>query len=1239
MKVDPKLALFSAHGVTQRTLTTWDNTLSRDVRVLVPVQLDALVVRANAVGGQTWADCKFRGGATTAAVLPQPFADRAPRSPGVYLRWALPDALTHITGTESGGVLPRLPDRWLIVRLSPGSLRRSVSAWVMETGPTPSGKIELASWVANRRADTEKGVNALGTGDPAWSAYFDNVVDRFGFYDDLDGVKAGPLSYLVCGWYSAEEDDPLADPTIQSYAAFVARLKSLQWQVSGLDDARERHVQLEGLASSGAYSREVAYVASTTKQPMMRAGEFSAALDVEGRPIAGHYLQAERWWPRQTLYHGSAVAIGWPDAEWTEHGLSGEVSGPPDPNSIKVWLGETPTEALAAVVGDGDVDRTRLLEAFLLGALSDLSEPDGPARIDDRLHDATFAALPTGARSETIQQVADPRPYHVPAPPADVEPGIFDAPSPAARNRHKVRATIRKKKKVSLDPVLEVRPGRLEEMRALLVDDFPVDPAAAVRTPIDVQRALPRLFKPADPVLLLRGARRAFSHNADGRYNADGTLGCRLSGQCVTEVAPLVGTQRYGVRGDQILAHALDHGGVPLECNELLAELAVLDPGSATTIAAFHPGVASELRVNAMVEQTAWWAMRDSRLQPAGVLAHSGLRGQLPSPVALSPPSRPWIPIHLDWRVAYLPSASGPRDWEAGEIDFVVKSQSVSAESVVLDGRVLLSAGIATATAKSIRKALNDTLCAGGTEQLRPREVEALASNKAHEYITQRARSHAEDLATSARAQTRDRADLLDVAQALEDMDILVGALDDFHTRLRGGIPGDGETVAAMPPNLFVPMRAGQLQVLRLRLVDAFGQVLDLCGSSASAEADPKTVGVSSPMSIASAPGHAALPPRFTAPARVLLRWVDANGTGVDATPTISPVCGWILPDHLDGALEVFDGDGAALGQVRLDADMGAIWEVAPGRASTLGGRPSHNVDNPFLAGIADALLDWGVADATNQLGVETALSALLRIIDSTLWAVDPFGHVGEEHLSVLLGHPVAVLRASLTLQVEEKVADAGLDSLRLPVRLGALTHWQDGLFAYFVDDNYRAVRCANSAVASFAREVGPRRGFLGPINDVTNYYLHFADDLGIGKQPSNPVTHPYIDDSGILWVVPNHEYALTLLVEPHTLVHATTCLLPRKSIGLRREWIAPPLARIAPTFRFGPVLIDPRRVRMPVATNLLGSWTWSHRADVNRWQEDSVAADSGDAILSPDPVTGQEGWLRLTLGDKGSTS
>ena len=81
----------------------------------------------------------------------------------------------------------------------------------------------------------------------------------------------------------------------------------------------------------------------------------------------------------------------------------------------------------------------------------------------------------------------------------------------------------------------------------------------------------------------------------------------------------------------------------------------------------------------------------------------------------------------------------------------------------------------------------------------------------------------------------------------------------------------------------------------------------------------------------------------------------------------------------------------------------------------------------------------------------------------------------------------------------------------------------------------------------------------------------------------------------------------------------------------MRREWVQAGLAAIAPTFRFGPVLLDPKHISMPIATDINGNWVWDYRSDAASWSEDPTTNATDNALLAADPPTAIEGWLKLT--------
>ncbi len=456
-----------AHGLSPGAIATWDPRLARTPRVLVPVELDVLMVREE---GGTWAQTAMTvpdpGSQPQAhTLLPDPFSERAARPAGAYLHWALPDALTGGSGTARGGDVsfPPVPDRWLVVRLStpqPGA-RRAVTAWVLESGGQQPVVTALDSWTEPEdpeRTTTpgEQPLTVLGHGDAAWSAYFDNVENRLAFYDDLTdgpgGTVAGPLAYLVCGWHSRHIDDPIGEG-LSSPAAFEARLAGLGWEINPADieqafsyaDSRVTAATAAGLVTREAtFSRVATAATGYTVVPAGYRDEGQTTLQADQTPLLGRLGGRAVSWPELTLYHGGVVGIGWPGPGIgvAPDGLTGGgIGGPPAADSVTVTIGNTLTEALAArlAVNQDAPDEARVLEAVLLGGTQELDQPDAAARIDSLLHASGFAGLPGGTRTEDLAQRPAAPPASVVPDPSRTDPGVFAGQSAGqpARARHR----------------------------------------------------------------------------------------------------------------------------------------------------------------------------------------------------------------------------------------------------------------------------------------------------------------------------------------------------------------------------------------------------------------------------------------------------------------------------------------------------------------------------------------------------------------------------------------------------------------------------------------------------------------------------------------------------------------------------------------------------------------------------------------------------------------------------------
>ncbi len=1258
-RLDPALvSIAAAHGITPNVAASWYPTMVRTPRVLVPVELDVLMVRDETL---TWAETGMstppKGDhdsgvppAPAASLMPAPFTDLPGSRPrGAYLHWYLPNALTSGTagGPGNHADFPPIPDRWLVLRISTGAPakererlpRRAVRGWVLEAGGEPARVSALDGWTERALApDVENPLTALGHGDLSWAGYFDNVQNRLGFYDgSLDSEQVdGPLAYLVCGWYADPTADPLGDQTITSLAGFDAAMKRLDWTLeAGQLDEVTRRVRDYVLAakSVGLKSTIDERIAATDARP---ATDASAAYTSDGS-----------WWPTACLLHGAVVGIDWPGSEDRQ-----EVGGPPDPAGIAVAVGNTMAETIGTLVAqaNGDPDQAAIVEALQLGVLKELDQPDGRAKLDVQMHASSFASQPGGRpTSEPVTIAPSGPPQAPPSDPPPPGPGIFaaqqtDGPATTILQRAEIVAHAHAGETFELSSGARTAPsvraeetidparlgGLISKLGAGAVIP-PSDPGGA----LEALRAAPRLFTPKDPIVLVKGGKRAFTHDSSVPTE-DGQVVCRLTpvSELSWQASKVPG--RASARGADVLERGVESGSVPIECDGLLQETVLLDPGSAAAIAASaEPNVDAETERNVAVEQTAWYSLRNPRVDHGPLIARSGISGTLPAPYAVAPAAHPWTPMHLEWSVEFVPSPGGLDDWELGQIDFSLDASAIvppSGSGLVFSGRSPVTGGASAILAAAVNNALDQAARIGGSAPVPvpapgSSTHEAFFSPQARELLSQFQGLRVEGAAASPAAPAP--SELQDLASSLAQIDVLSCGLDGLLTQLRGGIPGDGRSTAAggVPPTPFFAMRAGFLRLLRLRLVDGFGQFVDLCGSDATHAAHGYVV--SEPLEVAGQSGVLGLPPRFSAPTRGWFRFMSAETPGREADHETSPVCAFLLPSHLDGSLEFFNADGSGAGSLQPHGDGSVEWQGAPGRPSAAGADPRAALSNPFAAQLAQGLLDWGIADAEQER--EPALSGLLRTIDSTLWSVDPFAHAGDEHLALLLGHPICVMRALVRLDVVDPIATPDGTLTAVPIRLGDLTQWQDGLLGYFVGDDYTVLHVADPAAPDMARQIGPQQGFLQQINLVPRFYETFANDLSAGAvKGETPVAHPYLDTSGELLIRPNQTIDLTLLVEPLSSVHATLGLVPRKEIGMRRSWVQAGLAAIAPTFRFGPVLVDPQHIRMPLATDLKGNWVWDYRSDAATWKEEQATNATDDALLGIDPPTAIEGWLKL---------
>jgi hypothetical protein len=1236
--VDPTLtasfAAASLADLSPREQRTWDPGLARDPRLLVPVDVRAMVVADGETTEHGLTGTRLLTDTATNTRAPQPFSDDDPRPPGVYLHWALPDGLTQGTATQDSGAvgLRALPDRWIVVRIESG-LPRRVRAWVLEA--ERGSRTPLETWPGGapvtpaRTPDmVSADLHAAAGGDPAWAALWDNVEDRFAMYDNLDdaGDRGGIFSYLVAGWYAIPELDPLhLGPSDGTYDDLMKRLG---WQ---LDRAR-----LEAVRAEMARRRAAAAAIGLTSRPMILSS-LGGQLDpqpakakadpVPRRAVAqqpagpAHVpttavppklleaasliaVKSAPWCPRQSLYHGAV------------HGVrldpGSRADARPAADTVRVGVGATGTESLAALIAGelpgpaGDDEQERLQTAFAYGVLDKLDDPDGIPRLEAELHARAFVSQPGGSREEQILA-------------GDPIAGLAGVDAPTKRQVRVDQATADVREIADASVRFEMLRG--SRMATLGAHTMKTAPHRVVRPPdprriATVPRALPRWFFPQDPVITVRGLNRSLRHGFDGRFEAGETLACRLSGEPVTELTGMVD-------GAEVIEGGIAHGGVPDEVADLLAETVLEDPDPAwinrlSEYVSDTKGLARQLVAARLQGERRLHLHAQRARSDVGRLLTTSLRnGVLASPVAFTPFQQAWVPLYLEWRLELALDDRANR-WVLGELDFepAPGEQAAGATTLALTGRSLLTSSGAKAFADRIT-----------------------------EYLAQEAKldqAHMGEISNTVADELRG------IANSALYADVLTAATERVREHLLGfdtdtGVAVTGDAAdAAVPDRVPQLLRAGTARVSALRVVDAFGRTLTVPTDTL------KQIVVSETLQVPDGAGdrdELLLPPRMTAPSRLQLRLLDAADDSAEATidqasgTERNPVAAWLLPDHVDGALEVFDAGGEPMGQLRHeDLGGGVVWEGAPGRAAPVGAPPPESLSHHARTFATELVrVDAIERGAGRTADAETALSALLRVIDTTSWTVDPFGQTGTEHLSLLIGRPIAVVRAELRLEVRPDLDDyprldpaakaaretafAALADRAFDVRLGALTHQDDGLLGYFVDDDYTRMYPVHTSVLAQALPSGRHEGYLGPVDEVSAF-----DASGQVR----PIGSTYVVPDPTVTVRPGQTVRLTLLMDPGQSVHASCGLLPRKSVALLRDWTADALTRLAPSFRVGPVLVDPQAIRLPEPSAVAAHQQWTRRDGPLTWRDDPIIAATQDALLPDTATQVQEGYIRV---------
>jgi hypothetical protein len=356
-----------------------------------------------------------------------------------------------------------------------------------------------------------------------------------------------------------------------------------------------------------------------------------------------------------------------------------------------------------------------------------------------------------------------------------------------------------------------------------------------------------------------------------------------------------------------------------------------------------------------------------------------------------------------------------------------------------------------------------------------------------------------------------------------------------------------------------------------------------------------------------------------------------------------------VLFNHLDDSLAVYDGAGNAIGSFNV---RGPVWQGAPGHAESYGtndpkislkslpNTPGNTHLKNFVNGVYAKIASDGNLDY---------LQAMLAAIDRSVTTIDPSRAKQHQGLSVLVGRPLALTRASLKLELDglpaldqswtafnktidennplpyEKRETAGFTKVKFPVQIGDLSKINDGLIGYFTTDKADA---NPTDYGTFYAPAIAHTDHLGKGVEAPGFnHLQLTPSFGV---KTGPGTLNDIDYEKVTSQTAENSQYLTMLVDPRAAIHATTGILPTKSIEIPPDFYADALANMAVTFLTAPLLTSAHKLAIPLPKEEGFAWSWITNEEGQWAESDKIATVNPRAAFDYPPVVVEEGWLQL---------
>ncbi|MCM1160414.1 MAG: hypothetical protein NC412_04240 [Roseburia sp.] len=1226
--------------------------LPNEQMLLVPVKIEGLIVGKEGESlfyGDAAVNFKMLEHTTLGDQMQAvPLSGGKPLEPGIHLHWILPDSFTHGTrNAESGEAsYPPVPDRWLVTRIvtreenqieiftssksflvESNALLKKVSEENRGSSTFPvRGEDSLDYAYLGRSGELKsmeeaeeylEELTAVGYGEPTFGAYYPGCRNVFGFYDALEDVEEGQVTYQISGWYSTPAQDPLYG--INSEEEFEKKLKELYWILA--KDTKEEEPSENNQAEEMEFCQGI-------------------------------------------LCHGAICGMYW-NGKNREYDTGIPIKNP------RVAIGNSSQEAFAALLTaeeDEEGTEERLAGIFFGSQMEKWLEQDGVLESEETLHENTFDALYSEDKwilKRRSQQNEEKEAwelsweiackldelnksqhlfYGLEAELLEKEKSLYFSWYKYTADQKKEKGWVKEMKAVAegIQELLKERKALIEKLADLknAILEMPLYEKemqiGAVQDKYQLM-ACPeeRYYMPGEPVLLFagEGMENTYNKSRDMGLTQDGKQLCRMSSQIIRQFT--VNIEKYQIQEtislDFLSRYISKETSLPPIIKKLIQETMLLSTDWAGVLAAYILKSHGMPVMDSMFEHVKE-AVKQMQQGPYQALLFQEnvqkwageleFQGVFPSKAAFQYYVPPWNPLHMEWGINYTPDSDTVEEnkdrlkkWQLEDLDYQLKGEiGYDRKSGGYRGRMLITPHFMDSLSEVIQKYLDqleERKLPIGDELLelkeKSMEINMMSQrlNGFHEYFLMERIA----LQLPVECLWQQDADMEQVFSGFSGKQ-KAKCFENIENHVFSNPYMDG---------IFSPVRAGYGVITQLRLVDTFGRVKSICNES-NYELQARAMACSENFREGKRDDKRIIfPPRIMQPVKIGASFLSVRDKEIEMNEALctSPIIGWFVPDYMDGSLMVLNADGRPLGNFTTTVDRqmnyDVIWMNVPGdREKSQDKR--YALPKEAKGELLTCLQEFYEEMKERVKEDSMALYDFVNYLCNEICGMNKPGGEWKKDLLHFTGRPLALVQAELCLKTKHKLSrrqtwQVGAENvskqeesqwnIRFPVRLGQGKKKGDGLAGFFKHGEKTYHR-----FYTYDFDRIPKEGFMVQNNEIT---LSCLDEKGQNRY--------------------------TLLMDPTLPVHILSGILPVKKVQLPSELVSASLGKLKQEMPVYPLLTGMEQIQAPFMQLSERTWSWVRVKEGCYIEEELEKQPSDTAFEIPYPIRLTEGWLKLSGG------